>query len=134
MHPVQLRRRITRGLDGDGGALADDEDDQDVDLLDNEGKDELRALRSDAAAPAGGMLLGGRPRHHTGHNSASAATDSVAMATTMASSATSITQPSRRLTLPSIVKYPEVSGVSLSSNTRHTGSLLFYIYKHNLML
>jgi len=127
-NPVHRRRRIVRGLDGDGGGALVDDDRVEEEYLDVEEMDGLGALRSDAAAPAGGMLLGGlsvgRSRYHTGRDAS--ATDSVTMTTT---STTSITQPSRRLTLPSIVKYQEVANASstaASSNTRHTGTASVY--------
>jgi len=116
-HSPRRRRRLVRGLDSDNGALADDEDAQDVEaeyLESSEERDELRALRSDAGAPAGGMRPDSLSRHHP-----------VTMTTTMTSSATSTSQPSRRLTLPSIVKYPDVSSATptaSSSNTRQTGT------------
>lgn len=78
--------------------------------LNSEERDELSALRSNAVAPAGRMppfsarLARPASHHHPGPDSVTMAT------TTMTSSSTSVPQPSRRLTLPSIVKYSDSGG------------------------
>jgi len=120
VNPSEGHRRIVRG----GRELLDDDDDDEVD--ETEYLDELSALRSETR-PAGRMMpLYAAPRHHpTGLHSAAPPADAVAMTTTMTSSTPSSSftaQPSRRLTLPSIVKYPtSVDSASPPPNTRHTG-------------
>jgi len=98
------RRRLVRGLDSDSDVVADDEDTRYVETDSEEQRDELRALRS---GPAGGMLLAGRSHYHP-----------------PATHSDTVAQPSRRLTLPSIVKYPQLNSTgSSSSSARHTGTI-----------
>ena len=109
------RLRIVGGLDGPPA------DDQDAEYWNGEERDELSALRSDAAAPAGGRRLDDRSVRPSRYHPVTTTTTTT---TTVTSSPASVTQPSRRLTLPSIVKYPETSNPSpTSSSSRHAGML-----------
>ena len=114
------RRRIVRRLQDNDGVEAEED-------LDDEERDELRALRSDAGAaagPAGGMWrLGDRsarpsPRYQPNRVDPSTTADSDSDHSVTTST------PSRRLTLPSIVKYQQAGNPSTAvppTSTQYRG-------------
>jgi len=109
------RRRIARRPDAVDAA--EDPDDEE--------RDQLSSLRSHAADPAGGMRRGGPAVLLPDSAAVAAATTT----TTMTSLSTA--SGARRLTLPSIVKYPDVDSATshaagaLSSSTMNKGTWIW---------